>query len=183
LAERVDWAIPARAESRAPPSTHELRIAVSLVIRRSFADPYKSSKEGASMAEEHVFLQGEGVYVSNTKVILYGTTYSTANITSVQKRFTPASKGCAYLFVAFFALGTLGSLGGFGSGDAGSAVVAFLICAACVALGVVWLRALKPTYHVVLASSSGERQGLSSKDNNLVDDVIGAISSAITYRG
>jgi len=30
-------------------------------------------------------------------VILSGTTYATANLTSVAKRFTPASKGCAML--------------------------------------------------------------------------------------
>ncbi len=135
------------------------------------------------MAQEHVFLQGDGIYVSNTKVILRGTTYSTANITSVQKRFTPASKGCAYLFVAFFAFATLGSLGTFGSGNAGEAVVMLLVSAALLAAGIAWLRSLKPTYHVVLASSSGEREGMSSKDNDLIDRVIGAITDAITARG
>jgi Family of unknown function (DUF6232) len=135
------------------------------------------------MAEERVFLHTDGIYVSNTKVILYGTTYSTANITSVQKRFTPASKGCAYIFVAFFALGMLGSLGGLGSSEPGAAVVSLLIFAALVAAGIYWLRSLKPNYHVVLASASGERQGLTSKDNDLVDRVIDAITSAITHRG
>jgi hypothetical protein len=135
------------------------------------------------MAEEHVFLQGDGIYVSNTKIILHGTTYSTANITSVQKRFTPASKGCAYLFVAFFALMTLGSLGTFSSRNIGGALVMLLVCAGLLAAGVMWLRSLKPTFHVVLASASGEREGLSSKDHSLVDRVIDAITDAITHRG
>jgi hypothetical protein len=59
----------------------------------------------------------------------------------------------------------------------------FVICAGVVALGVAWYRSLKPTFHVVLASASGERQGMSSKDDNLVDRVIEAITSAIVHRG
>ncbi|HEX8152602.1 MAG TPA: DUF6232 family protein [Thermoanaerobaculia bacterium] len=135
------------------------------------------------MSDERVFLEGNQVYVSNTKVVLHGTTYSTANITSVQKRFTPASKGCAYMFVAFFALATLASLGGLGGNDAGAAFVGIVICAGLLAVGVFWLRSLKPTYHVVLASASGERQGLSSQDADHVNQVIGAITAAITHRG
>jgi hypothetical membrane protein len=135
------------------------------------------------MSEEHVFLQAEGLYVSNTKVILHGTTYATANITSVQKRFTPASKGCAYIFVAVLALATIGSLGNFRSGHFGESLLMFLVFAGLLAAGIFWLRSLRPTYHVVLASASGERQGMSSKDNELVDRVIGGITDAITHRG
>jgi hypothetical protein len=42
---------------------------------------------------------------------------------------------------------------------------------------------LKPVYHVMLASSSGERQGLSSMDEGLVDRTTAAIAEAIIYRG
>lgn len=45
------------------------------------------------MANEQIFFEGSGIYISNTRVVLAGTTYATANITSVSKRFTPASKG------------------------------------------------------------------------------------------
>ena len=37
------------------------------------------------MADEHVFLNGDNLCVSNTKVVLHGTTYATANLTSVQE--------------------------------------------------------------------------------------------------
>ena len=135
------------------------------------------------MADEHVFLSEDNLYVSNTKVILHGTTYATANLTSVQKRFTPASKGCATLLVVIGALMTLVSLGTVFSKDAGTGIMMLLIFGGIFAGGLAWLRSLKPTYHVVLASSSGEREGMSSKDNALVDRVIQAITDAITHRG
>ena len=134
------------------------------------------------MAEETVFLNDQNAYISNTKVVLAGTTYATANITSVSKRFTPASKGCAVLLVALGAIMTLGSLGTIGK-DPGAGILFFLVCAGVLAAGVFWLRSLKPTYHVVLSSASGEQQGLSSKDYDLVDRIIKAISNAITHRG
>jgi hypothetical protein len=135
------------------------------------------------MADEHVFLSEDNLYISNTKVILLGTTYATANLTSVQKRFTPASKGCATLLVVIGALMTLVSLGTVFSKDAGTGIMMLLIFGGIFAAGLAWLRSLKPTYHVVLASSSGEREGMSSKDGALVDRVIQAITDAITHRG
>lgn len=135
------------------------------------------------MADERVFLDLNGVYISNTKVILAGTTYATANITSVSKRFTPASKGCATLLVVLGGLMMLGSLGPLFSKDFGAGFVMFLVCGGITAAGVAWWRSLKPVYHVVLASASGEREGMSSKDHDLVDRIIGAITQAITHRG
>lgn len=134
------------------------------------------------MAEERVFLNDNGVYVSNTKVTIHGTTYATANITSVAKRFTPASKGCAVLLVVAGVIAVLGSFGAFNS-SFGDGVVAFLVAAGILAAGVAWFRALKPTFHVILASAAAERQGLSSKDEVLVDRVTTAINDAITHRG
>jgi hypothetical protein len=135
------------------------------------------------MTSEHVFLDDSNIYVSNTKIILGGTTYATANITSVSKRFTPASKGCAIALTAIAALMTLGSLGPLFSKDFGTGLIMFLICGALAAGGVAWLRSLKPTYHVILASASGQQEGMSSKDHDLVNRVISAITNAITHRG
>jgi RsiW-degrading membrane proteinase PrsW (M82 family) len=135
------------------------------------------------MAEERVFLNDSNVYVSNTKVVLAGTTYATANITSVSKRVTPASKGCAIIIIVFGALFVLGALGSFKSEQAGASLGMLLFAALILAVGVLWLRSLKPTFHVVLASSSGERQGLNSQDEPLVDSVIAAITDAIVHRG
>ena len=135
------------------------------------------------MAEEHVFLQEESVYVSNTKVLLHGTTYATANITSVTKRATPPSTGCAVILLVFGILLLLGGVCAFSKREPGAAVVVLLVAAGMIAAAVMWMRSLKSTYHVVLASSSGERQGLSSQDESLVDRVVNAIAAAITHRG
>jgi hypothetical protein len=87
------------------------------------------------------------------------------------------------LLTILAAVMALGSLGPLFSKDFGAGLLMFLISVGLVAAGVAWLRSLKPTYHVVLASASGEQQGLSSKDHDLVNRVISAISAAITQRG
>lgn len=135
------------------------------------------------MADEKVFLNGSDVYVSNTKVVLRGTTYATANLTSVSKRFTPASRGCATALIAGGVLVLLGALASFGGSSSGSALGGLLFAALIVGAGVLWFKSLKPTFYVVLSSSSGEQQGLTSNDEGLVDRVITAITAAITHRG
>lgn len=135
------------------------------------------------MATEHVFFDGGDIYVSNTKVILGGTTYATANLTSVSKRLTPASKGCAVALTIIGILMSLGSLGAVFSEDVGSGLVMLVIFAGITAAGIAWFRSLKPTYHVFLSTASGEQRGMSSKDQDLVDRVISAVMNAITARG
>lgn len=135
------------------------------------------------MANEQIFLDDADIYVSNTKVILGGTTYATANLTSVSKRFTPASKGCAVALTIIGVIFTFGSLGTLFSKGFAEGFVMFLICGAITAAGIAWLRSLRPTYHVILASASGQQEGLTSKDDDLVNRVVSAISSAITHRG
>lgn len=135
------------------------------------------------MAEERVFLNDGYIYVSNTRVVLHGTTYATANITSVSKRFTPASSGCAIVLIVIGALMGLGALGTFSSTDPGDSVGVLLFAGVIVAAGVLWYRSLKPTFHVVLASAAAERHGFSSKDEALVNRITTAISDAIIHRG
>jgi hypothetical protein len=135
------------------------------------------------MAEEQIFLNENNVFVSNTRVILHGTTYATANITSVAKRRTPANTGCAVILIVFGVMAVLVALTGFAGDNPGGAFGGLVISGAILAAGIFWLRSLKPTYHVYLASASAERHGLSSQDQALVDRVTNAISDAITYRG
>jgi RsiW-degrading membrane proteinase PrsW (M82 family) len=156
----------------------------ALAAGQVVATPGRGSKQGGRIVgDEHVFLSEGNIYISNTKVVLYGTTYATANITSVTKRFTPPSKGCAITLVVFGVLAVLAMLGSFKAAEAGQGIGAIIVAALILGAGILWLRALKPTYHVVLASASGEREGLSSKDNSLVDRVVAAITDAITHRG
>jgi len=134
------------------------------------------------VAEERSFLNDGGVYVSNTRVVIHGTTYATANITSVRKHVTPANTGCA-IVLAFF--GALGAISGLvialgGNGDNWSTFVA---SAVLLIIGIVWFKSLHPTFNVMLATAAGERQGLTSKDEGIVDRVTAAIADAIVHRG
>lgn len=134
------------------------------------------------MADEKVFLNESTAFVSNSRIVISGATYSTANVTSVRKGTTPARQGCALLLTVFGMMVALGSLGLF-SESISSGIVALLFSLAIAAGGFLWLRALKPTHHVFMSSASGETQALSSQDETLIDKVVHAISEAIVHRG
>ena len=136
------------------------------------------------MAEERSFLNDGGVYVSNTRIIIYGTTYATANVTSVRKHIVPANRGCALILAIFSALGAVSLLPvAFARNDVGEAWMSFFFCAILLIVAIVWFRSLTPTYHLMLATAGGERQGLVSKDEAFVDRVTAAIIDAIVHRG
>jgi hypothetical protein len=135
------------------------------------------------MTEERTFLQQGSVYVSNTRVVINGTTYATANVTSVRTLTEPANNGCAATILAIGFLGTLGSIPMMvvsRDSDSGFLFAMSLILAA---LGYIWYRSIRPVYRVMLASAGGERQGLSSSDPALVTRTTAAIAEAIIYRG
>jgi len=135
------------------------------------------------VAEEHSFLSDSGVYVSNTRVVIQGTTYATANITSVRKHVVPAKNGCAVTLAVVGALGALGGLASALSQSGSDRWTPFVVCTALLIFAISWFRSLRPTYHVMLATAGGERQGLTSQDEEVVDRVTGAIADAIVHRG
>lgn len=135
------------------------------------------------MIDEKIFLSEGSTYISNTKIVLGNTTYSTANITSVAKTYTPANTGCSVILVVLGVFGALGAVASMFTKDVGSGIVLLAFSAGLVALGVFWYRSLRPDYHVMLASASGERRGLTSKDQAAIDRVISAVTDAITHRG
>ena len=58
-----------------------------------------------------------------------------------------------------------------------------VIWAILLAVGILWLVLLKPTYHVMLATAGGERPGLTSQDWGYAARVTAAIADAIVHRG
>jgi hypothetical protein len=134
------------------------------------------------MSDEKIFLNEGATYVSNTKIVLGATTYATANITSVSKSFTTPSTGCAIILMILGGLGVLISVSIL-LGKPSDGIVPFLGGAAILAIGILWFRSLKPDFHVVLSSASGEKRGLTSKDQAWIDRVVVAITDAITHRG
>jgi hypothetical protein len=135
------------------------------------------------VTEERSFLNDDGVYVSNTRVVIHGTTYATANITSVRKHIVPPNRGCALVLAIVGALGVIGGLPLALAESGDGRWTAFVMCTILLIIAIVWFRSLHPTYHVMLATAAGERQGLTSKDEGVVNRVTTAIADAIVHRG
>jgi hypothetical protein len=135
------------------------------------------------MAEERSFLNEGYVYVSNTRIILNGTTYATANVTSVRKHIVPANRGCALVLALFSGLGALSVLPMALTGNGDGFWAPLIFCAILLVVGILWFRAMTPTYHLMLATAGGERSGLWSKDEGHVDRVAAAVTDAIVHRG
>jgi hypothetical protein len=134
------------------------------------------------MADEKVFLSEGDIFVSNSRIALAGTTYSTSNITSVSMASIPPSRGCAMLLVATGGLFCLAALGTMGD-NAGAGVLSLVIGAGILAGAIFWLKSLKPTYHLLLSSASGEQRALNTKDHDLIHRVVSAVNNAIVSRG
>jgi len=136
------------------------------------------------VAEERSFLNDGGVYVSNTRIIIHGTTYATANVTSIRKHIVPANRGCALVLAVFSALGVVSVLPfAFERNGLDVAWMPFFFCAILLIVAILWFRSQTPTYRLMLATAGGERQGLTSKDEAVVDRVTEAIADAIIHRG
>ncbi|HYM61836.1 MAG TPA: DUF6232 family protein [Thermoanaerobaculia bacterium] len=135
------------------------------------------------MADERIFFNEGNVYVSNTKIMLNGTTYAAANITSVTKRLTPPDQGVAVILIVIGALAIVGAMAMFNSEHAEQSIGIMIVGAAFFLAGILAYRAAKPILHMILTSAAGEKERLSSRDTALVDKVTAAISDSITYRG
>lgn len=135
------------------------------------------------MADERVFLNEGNIYVSSTKIILNGTTYAAANITSVTRRLTPPEEAVAIILIVLGALAVLGAMVTPYQEHLEQSIGIMIVGAAFLVAGILAYRAAKPTFHMILTSAAGEKERLSSRDTALVDKVTAAISDSITYRG
>lgn len=129
------------------------------------------------MAEESVYSDGN-VNVTTTRVMISGTTYALRNITSVKMAMTPAKQGCAIVLLIVGILAVLVAFGAF-SNSVGSGIIALLFAGAIVAGAIIWLRSCKPSYHVAVASASGEAHALTSKDKSYIEKIVASINDAI----
>lgn len=122
------------------------------------------------MDETNFFNQGN-VSVSNSRFIVDGQTYVMSNVTSVKSGVTPPNRTGAILLIIIGLFLLIGKGGVFITG------LAFI------ASGVLaWIN-IKPQYSVILNTSAGENQALTSEDNVYIEKVIHALNSAIVSRG
>ena len=122
--------------------------------------------------EEKVFFDQGGVSVSNSRFIVHGQTYAMNGVTSVKQAVKNPSR-LGPIVLGFFGLMLL--LGG----STTSVIWAVIL----LALAVFWWIKQKPEWIVVLNSSSGETQALTSQDRTYIDGVINALNNSIIHRG
>jgi len=123
------------------------------------------------MEETTYFNQGN-VWVTNARFIVHTQTYAMNGVTSVKQAVNMPSR---FGPIVLILLGLLLSLGG--------AKVAIVIGLPLVGLGIFWWIKQKPTWIVVLSSSSGEHRALASQDRKFIQGVVDALNSAIVGRG
>jgi len=120
--------------------------------------------------EEKVFFDAGNISVSNSRFIVDGQTYAMGNVTSVKAGVEEAKKGSGIL-IGLIALIVL-----FGAESILWGSIIFIV-------GVLAFIGAKNKYSVVLSTSSGENQALTSKDKIHIERVVSALNEAIVSRG
>jgi Family of unknown function (DUF6232) len=131
----------------------------------------------AAPALEKTFHESSGVLVTNSRFIVGSQTFAMSGVTSVSSFVeSPSHKGPLVAIV----LGAMITLGGLVQGSQG--LGGMLIGGVVLALGIWWFTQRKPTFHVLLRTSSTEVKALNSKDENYILAVVKALNDAIVYR-
>lgn len=120
--------------------------------------------------EEKMFLEAGNVSVSNSRFIVNGQTYAMSNVTSVKTGVQEAKKG-AGIFIILVGLFVF-----FG-------VPSILWGSVIIVFGVLAYMGAKNKYSVVLSTSSGENQALTSEDKSYIEKVVAALNESIVSRG
>jgi hypothetical protein len=138
--------------------------------------------EPAAKAEK-VFLDRDGVRVTNARFQVAGQTYAMSAVNTVAYQVEAAQTGgpiglCVLgglvLLVALLTMRSgVGPVNGFFS----------FVGVLMIVGGVIALRGAKPTYLVKLSTASGEVKALSSHDKGFVEAVVRALNDSVVSRG
>lgn len=121
--------------------------------------------------ETEFFNNGHTV-VTNARFVVDGQTYAMNGVTSVKQGIKPADKKTGIWLVI---IGIILFLATSGS--------AKLIGLVLIGIGAWLIYQAKPIASVILQSSSGEVQALSSEDLSFISNVVSALNQAIIHRG
>jgi len=145
----------------------------------------RSSTIEIERAEPTYYSDGEGVRITSTRLIIPGktgdegpSTYAMANITSVKTIKRGPNRG-AGIFIAILGACFIAARVGFEMDTEVLTIIGIIL----VVLGLALAILLKPTYHLQIASASGETDALESKSKESIDHVVTAISEALIKRG
>lgn len=125
-------------------------------------------------SEKTYYSDNNGVSVTKSRIIIGSATYTVANITSVKtaKRSNKHLSGLIFsivgLIIIIFSEGTNYTI--------------FSIGLIILLGGGLWAILPRPTYHLIIASASGETYALSSKEKQYISNIVSAISDALTKR-
>jgi len=130
--------------------------------------------------EEKVIFEGNGIKVTNKRVVTQEVTVETAWISSVKKRKN--TPGC--VLVILIVLGVISFLWGASritSNDLGMGAMGIISGIGCVAGIVYLLKIRKPTYSVMMIEKGSSREVsiLDSADEQFIQNVVDAIKEAI----
>lgn len=129
------------------------------------------------MTEEITFYSNDqGIRVTSARLIIGDSVYAMTNITSVKRAVTKPKRTGPLFSIG---IGIVFMLGTLASGDTGGVVFGMIL----IALGIIWWLLQKPTYHLRVASASGEADALSNKDEKQIMPVVQAINEAMIHRG
>ncbi|MDA7865694.1 DUF6232 family protein [Akkermansiaceae bacterium] len=121
--------------------------------------------------EELVFFDSGDVLVTNPRFIVFGQTYAMSNVTSVGTRILKPDRTWPIIFLI---IGLLLLIWGGR---------AFWLGPVFGAIGVSRLIRNKTNYSVVLNTSAGENQALTSKSKEFIEEVVSALNNSIVSRG
>ena len=120
--------------------------------------------------EEKIFFDAGNISVSNSRFIVDGQTYAIDSVTLVKAGVKQAKKGTGIL------IGLIGVFVLF-------SVKPFLWGLVIMMFATLALIGARNKYSVVLSTSSGENQALTSEDRTQIEQVFSAINEAIVSRG
>ena len=135
------------------------------------------SQQPDTRAEETLYTDNR-VTVTTTRVIIGTTTYALRNVTSVKPISTSPNPGCAVILLIGGIIILLIALGVF-TQDIGVGLFLGVVGAAILGGAILWFRSLKATYHMQIASASGEAKALSSPDRAYIQKVVDSVKNAI----
>jgi hypothetical protein len=129
------------------------------------------------MAEENIY-NDNNVSITTARIIVSGTTYALRNITSVKMTETTGNSGCAVALIIVGLISFSVAVRSIANGT-GPVVLPLLFAGGLLVGGMAWFRRVKPTFHVTIASSSGEIRALSAMNRPYIETIVGAINEAI----
>lgn len=127
---------------------------------------------------EETFYSDTAVVVTNTRVIICGTTYALRNITSVRMTFTPPRVLGAILLLIIGLIILLAALVEI-KGTTSAPIGVYILGGAMIGGAILWMFNAKTTYHVNLSSAAGEVHALTSENKASIERVVVSINEAI----